>query len=281
MKERNHKVLNHPILGYFLLLIWGGLVISIGSMLDTATLAKVIPGYAIQIEVMGQTRSTASGVMVALVSVLALLLHKLWFAPNYKGMLITKNLKAGLLLLIPFVIAHWIGSFLSISVVGVGSIGLAFLHALSPGFGEEMLFRGLGISNFMRTVKSEKRIYVIFWLSSLTFGFAHASNMISGAALSTSIIQSFYAVGIGLLLGAVYLRTGNLLPTIIAHFCLDFMEFVRADLTESGGIMQDTLIGDKVTVVVAIAAGIFGIFLMRKSKLPEVMSVWNERWSKS
>lgn len=281
MKERNHKVLNHPVLGYFVLVIWGLIVSSIGSALDTATLGKVIPGYAIESEFMGKVSSSASGVMVAVVSVLALWLHKKWFAPNYKGMLTTKNLKIGLLLVAPFVVAHWIGSILSISVVGLGSVGLAFLHAFAPGFGEELAFRGLGVSNFMRTIKSEKKIYVILWLSALVFGFTHASNMISGAALSTSIVQSLYAAGVGLLLGAVYLRTGNLWPTIIAHFCFDFMEFARADLTASGGVMKELLIGDTVTVIVAAAAGIFGIYLMRKSKLPEVMELWNERWSRS
>ena len=281
MKTRKHKVLDHPILGYFLLVIWGMMVNGIGSLLDTSILAKFIPGYAMQVEFMGKTNLTASGVMVAVVTLLALLIHKKWFAPNYKGMLTTKNLKMGLILLIPVIIAHWVGSFISIGAIGIGSIGLAFLRAFSPAFGEEMMFRGLGISNFMRTIKSEKKIYVIFWLSSLVFGFTHASNTFNGASLSNSLIQSLAAVGLGLLLGAVYLRTGNLWTTIIAHYCLDFMEFTRADLTASGGVMQEMLLGDKITVAVAIIAGIFAIYLMRKSKLPEIMEVWNEKWGKS
>ena len=59
------------------------------------------------------------------------------------------------------------------------------------------------------------------------------------------------------------------------------MEFTRADLTASGGVMQEMLLGDKITVAVAIIAGIFAIYLMRKSKLPEIMEVWNEKWGKS
>ena len=55
---------------------------------------------------------------------------------------------------------------------------------------------------------------------------------------------------------AVYLRTGNIMPTILAHMSVDFMEFIRADLSETGGIMTGMGVGDWITIAAGLFAGI-------------------------
>ncbi|MBQ9060634.1 MAG: CPBP family intramembrane metalloprotease [Firmicutes bacterium] len=260
---RRHRVLDHPIAGYFILAVFGVIALSIFVWVDSW-----MPWGL-----------DTSGLFAAAGSLLALLLFKIWFRPDYKGCLTIKTLLTGLIMLLPVLILHYVGSIASIISFGSGSVLLAFLNALTPGFGEEVIFRGMGIANFMRTIRSEKQIKVIFWISSIVFGFAHMANAIGGGDPRLMLIQSIYAIGIGMAFGAVYLRTGNLLATIIAHFSLDFLEMIRADLTQSGGIMIQMGAGDWITVAAGLLGAVIGLRLIRKQYHPQIMQVWKEKWS--
>ena len=276
-KVKTHKILNHPILGYFLLALCASLIASIFSeIIDDILLAAFIPGYAPA----GAKPGSVVGVGAAVGSLVAMLIHKRHFRPDFQGCLVKENFLSGMKMVIPFVVLHVIGSIVSIAICGISNVGRALLMATAPGFMEETMFRGLGVSNYMRTIKDEKKIPVIFWLSSLVFGLTHLGNILAGADPLTSVIQAVYACGVGLLFGAVYLRTGNLWPTIIAHTIVDWAELCRADLGSTGGVMKGMILGDWITIAVGIAAGVLGVYLMRKEKRGEVMEVWNRRWNK-
>lgn len=277
--RKKHKILDHSILAYFLLMIFVSIVISLGSLLDTA-LCPFIPGYASNVTVVaGREIQSASGVGVAIASLAALGIFKLWFRPEFKGCLAAKGLKAGILMLLPFLILHYAGSIVSWLTVGTSSVLIAFLRSFAPGFGEEVMFRGLGIANFMRTIRSEKQISVIFWLSSVIFGLSHIMNILGGGDPFSVLIQSIYAIGVGMLFGAVYLRTGNLWPTILGHMSVDFMEFIRADLGASGGLMMGMGIGDWITIAAAVFAAVWGLLLMKRKFYPDIMQIWKEKWN--
>lgn len=276
-KVKTHKILNHPILGYFLLALFASLIASVFSeIIDDILLAAFIPGYAPA----GAKPGSVVGVGAAVGSLVAMLIHKRHFRPDFQGCLVKENFLSGMKMVIPFVVLHVIGSIVSIAICGISNVGRALLMATAPGFMEETMFRGLGVSNYMRTIKDEKKIPVIFWLSSLVFGLTHLGNILAGADPLTSVIQAIYACGVGLLFGAVYLRTGNLWPTIIAHTIVDWAELCRADLGSTGGVMKGMILGDWITIAVGIAAGVLGVYLMRKEKRGEVMEVWNRRWNK-
>lgn len=280
MKTRNHKILDHPVLGYFLLMIFSFIVAAIvSSLIDKALLANIIPGYAIKMEVNGMEVTEASGLGNAIGSILAIGLFYIWFKPSFDGMLKKKDLLKGLLLLLPVIIVHWCGSFVSWAQFGTASVFLGFLRAFAPGFGEETAFRGLGVANYLRKDQTEKGVVTIFWLSSIVFGLAHISNALAGAPIMISIVQAAYAAGIGMVLGAVYLRTGNLWPAIIAHMSLDFLEFVRGDLGSSGGIMSNMGVGDWITIAAGIIGIVWGLYLIRPSKRAEIVELWKSKWS--
>ena len=183
-------------------------------------------------------------------------------------------------MLLPFLVIHYAGSIVSWITLGTGGVLIPLLRATAPGFGEEMTFRGLGVANYMRKIKSKDKIKVIFWLSSISFGLIHLTNIIAGGDPKSVVIQSFYAIGVGMLFGAVYLRTGNLWPTILGHWSVDFFEMIRADLYDSGGLMTGMGIGDWITIV----AGIFGAFwalrLMKPEHYDEIMDTWAKKWNK-
>ena len=278
-KKKDHTVLNHTFMAYFLLMIFVSVIISFFSGLDGA-LAKVVPGFGTEVEVLpGMKMTQAAGPFSALGSIVALGIFWLIFKPEFKGALKIKGMKWAFIVMLPVLLIHWVGSVVSIVTLGTGSVFIAFLNALAPGAGEEITFRGLGVANYMRTIKDEKKIMVIFWLSSIVFGLAHLSNILVGGQLSSVLIQTVYAIGIGMLFGAVYLRTGSILPTIIAHFSLDFLEMIRSDLASSGGTMQAMGVGDWITVAASVVAAVIGLMLVRKKYFPEIMEVWEEKWS--
>ena len=256
MERKRHRIFDHPILGYFILFLISQIFTSLGGNID-GLLAGFIPGYGAEVTMMGKTQMSASGIGVAIGAMVAVGLFNLWFRKEFRGMLGFKGMRTAVLMLLPVLVLHWIGSVASWVQFGTASVFIAFLRAFAPGFGEEIAFRGLGVANYMRTIKSEKQITVIFWLSSVFFGLVHITNAFVGADPIMAVIQALYAIGIGLLLGAVFLRTGLLWPIILGHMSLDFMEFIRADMGSSGGVMVNFGVGDWIT----IAAGVLGAFV--------------------
>ncbi|MCR5728492.1 MAG: CPBP family intramembrane metalloprotease [Lachnospiraceae bacterium] len=280
MKEKDHKILDHPVLGYFLLMLFSLIMAQLISfIIDNLILAKVISGYAVTQNVFGEERVEANGFGTAVGSVLAIISFYFWFRPSFDGMLKKKDLMKGLLLLAPILIIHWIGSIVSWVQFGTASVLIAFLRSSAPGFGEEVAFRGLGVANYLRRDPSEKGIVKIFWLSSIIFGLAHVANVLAGAPLLVSIGQAAYAAGIGMALGAVYLRTGNLWPSILGHMSLDFLEFVRADLGDTGGILSGLGVGDFITIIAGAAGILWGLYLIRPSKRASIAELWKNKWT--
>ena len=282
-KTRKHPILDKTILSYFILILVGQLFESLFGFVDRL-LAKVVPGYAMTTAVtLGEqeySQVSAMGLGTALGALLALLIFRLWFRPHFRGSLRKEYLTKGLLMLAPMALIHFSGSLVSIGILGLGNVGVAALRCLAPGFGEEVCFRGLGAANYMRKATSERQVVGILWLSAAVFGFFHMGNVLGGAKLSYGLIQSVYACGVGLLFGAVFLRTGNLWPTIIAHSLVDFLEMARADMATSGGIMVNMTVGDWITVAAGVVAAATGIYLCRKEKRGEILNIWAERWSK-
>ncbi|MBQ1483067.1 MAG: CPBP family intramembrane metalloprotease [Erysipelotrichaceae bacterium] len=94
---------------------------------------------------------------------------------------------------------------------------LLFAGALAPALFEEIIFRGIIIRKFLDAGKSE----TYAWLgSALLFSMVHLTNLVGGNVLNT-LVQTAYALVIGLLLGAVYLKDRNILSVITSHFLID------------------------------------------------------------
>ncbi len=103
----------------------------------------------------------------------------------------------------------------------------------------------------------------------------------AGAELSLSVIQSVYAIGVGMLFAVVYLRTGSIWPSIIAHTLVDAFEFFRGDMYLSGGVMVNMGVGDWITIGAGAFGAVVGLILISKKHRPEIMSVWAEKWGKA
>ena len=90
-----------------------------------------------------------------------------------------------------------------------------FFEAIAPGLGEEVLFRG-----FFQTSLSRALPGFAVPIAAIIFGVAHLTN---GFPLPLLLTVGFFSTLIGLGLGLMYQRTGNLLATIVAHNALNLI----------------------------------------------------------
>ena len=165
----------------------------------------------------------------------------------------------------------------------MNSLPVCFGIALAPGIFEELLFRGIPISNWMRVAKDSDDIMKCAVITSVIFGFAHTINALHGAAISSTIYQIFYCLCLGMFFAAVFLRTASIWPTMIIHTLLDFTSLLFLDL-ENGGVMAQELtfgLDFYVTLGINIALLLMALFLLRKSKREQIMQLWDRKWHKT
>lgn len=89
---------------------------------------------------------------------------------------------------------------------------LYVISMLSVGIIEEIIFRG-----FLYKALSKDNVKVAIIVSSLTFGFGHIINLVSGAELLPTLLQIAYATAAGFSFTIIFYKSGSLLPCIIAH----------------------------------------------------------------
>ena len=94
-----------------------------------------------------------------------------------------------------------------------------FLIGMAPAVFEEVLFRGIFIHNLKQKLNSPVAIVII---SATLFSLIHLTNLVGMEPVSV-ILQVMMSFVVGVVLGAVYLRTGDILSVIFAHFAIDFL----------------------------------------------------------
>ena len=276
---RKHAIFDRPIIGYFVLIIFVMFFSSIGASLIDKPLSNVIPGYAREMLGLGTTVTSVSGIGAAIGVLISVIIFTIWFRPDFKGILGVRGFLWGIVVMLPFLIADYVGAVIDLHTFGFGNVLVAFLSALSPGFTEEVAFRGLGIANYMRTIKSEKQIKQIFWLSTLLFAGIHITNIFSAGNPVAGIFQVVYCVGVGAIFGAVYLRTANLWVVMIAHFTLDFAGLVNNYYSSTGGLSTQLVASDWVNLVASAIGIVTALILLSPKNYPKIMDLWKEKWS--
>ncbi len=98
---------------------------------------------------------------------------------------------------------------------------LAILSMLSVGVIEEIIFRGF---LFKALCKDNVRMAVA--ISSVTFGVGHIVNLLNGADVFSTLLQMCYATAIGFLFTIIFLKSGSLIPCIIAHGVVNSLSIV-------------------------------------------------------
>ena len=94
----------------------------------------------------------------------------------------------------------------------------ALITALAPAIFEEVLFRGIFVSNLKA---SGKKAFPCVIISAVFFSLLHATNLVGQDAITVAL-QVCYSLVIGLMFGAIYLKNGSLSQVMLAHFLLDY-----------------------------------------------------------
>ena len=124
---------------------------------------------------------------------------------------------------------------------------LSFLgNAVIPAFAEELLFRGLIISN----LKPYSRTGAVV-VSAVTFGLMHQNP-----------IQIIYSTAAGVVLAVVYLKTESVWCCIALHFVNNFISVVQSIAVSLFGRDKVSLILDCVDFAIVVVGIVFGLLLL-------------------
>ena len=147
------------------------------------------------------------------------------------------------------------------------------LYMFAIGLAEELTFRGV-IQNvladaFGRTTRRGVRRTVC--LSGAIFGLVHLSNVLSGVSLPGAAMQALAAASVGVYLGAVYVRCGNVWALVLLHGLNDLVGMIA-----SNGVGQDAAVeaissyGPEKFITVGIYIAL-AAFLLRRKKLDGIL----------
>lgn len=150
--------------------------------------------------------------------------------------------------------------------IGARALFLAFCAGIS----EEIITRGIPLAVMMRGKPEAKRIRTALILTSVVFGVMHLLNGYGGATGPLQVVFTFIT---GMFMGAVYLRTGSILTTIVFHVIYDIFAttIVLPDPMEMSHILF--LLFNELLLLV------FAIVLMRKSRIEDIKETWAEVWA--
>ena len=93
-----------------------------------------------------------------------------------------------------------------------------FILGFAPGIFEEVIFRGIFVSNLKAAGKSD---FAAIMISALGFGAIHLTNAVGDASMLQVLVQVSYAVVVGMVFGAIFIRTGNIMSIIAVHTAID------------------------------------------------------------
>ncbi len=218
--------------------------------------------------------------LISAAGILCLLAQKWWFAPAFKGVFRAEiPLRKIGLLCVPFLIQLLLSWLLNVMDHGLffHATALSVVMALSAGFGEEVIFRGLSIPIGMRYLKGKNKILTVALVTSVVFGLSHLGNAKGGNVIG--IVQAVATIGSGLLYAAVFLRTGSVMVTVVMHFLIDWMYFVTNPALQNGemanmGVTTAVII----SCIVDLSMSAVGLWLIRPAVREKIEAVWQNKW---
>ncbi len=264
----------HTVIGTILLIIWGFFFIT----LPAGVLASII-SFPLGIKEPSDIQCFA----ILITGLLALLIHKVWFKPELKGILFRGFLKT--LRCCPVILLYWILVCLPDFIHG--SFPQTFnLHVLSismtAGISEEIIFRGLPLSYLKRQLRKESQVPLIVFVTGALFGLSHLGNILFGSTVSATLEQTVTTTCMGIFFSALFMRGGNIAVPILLHTLHDILMLSFSEADEvSAVITREAELWDIPVMIVCLGLGAFGLFLIRKSKRREICEMWAETWSQT
>ena len=136
------------------------------------------------------------------------------------------------------------------------------MYYIGVAFIEELYIRGL-LQNIIEKLfhKKENAAFYAIILSSLIFGIGHIFGTL-GSSVFTIICKVIWTIALGLYLGVIYKKTGNLWVPVILHTVIDFCAWPFCYST----IPPYPQISLWILLVVYVGVGIYALRIMVKNR---------------
>ena len=146
------------------------------------------------------------------------------------------------------------------------------ISILGVGIREECIYRAT-IQNIIakKHANSVKGIWITVIIAALIFGLTHASNLLFGMDPIAVLTQMISAFAIGLLFGAIYLRSGSIWAAILIHTLTDVSGLAASTFLYVGDLENMNQLSwrwEKLIVWLVYIA--FTAFLLRPSKCKQI-----------
>ena len=148
------------------------------------------------------------------------------------------------------------------------------LNMILVGVAEELVFRGIIAQTLLERYGTARAgVWKACLISGVLFGAAHLSNMIGSAPFGV-LMQCVFAASLGVMLAAVYFRTGNLWVTVFLHGAMDIASMLIGGLYGTT-TLSESVSGYDASMLLTVVVYLLPVaFLLRKKKLPEVQLYW-------
>lgn len=145
-----------------------------------------------------------------------------------------------------------------------------FLGMSLVGVAEELLFRAVIAQTLLEHFGTSRAgIWKACLLSGVLFGAAHLTNLFSSSAFGV-LMQCVFTASLGVMVTAIYFRTGNIWVTVFIHAAMDISSMLVGGLygTES---VADAVSSYDATMLLSVLTYVLPtLFLLRKKKIGEV-----------
>ena len=148
------------------------------------------------------------------------------------------------------------------------------LNMILVGVAEELVFRGIIAQTLLERYGTARAgVWKACLVSGVLFGAAHLSNLLGSAPFGV-LMQCVFAASLGVMLAAIYFRTGNLWVTVFLHSAMDIAAMLIGGLYGTTSVAESVSGYDASRLLSVAVYLIPTVFLLRKKKLPEVQLYW-------
>lgn len=267
MNER-HKLLRKP---WISLIIYPVFAVIVFVGIIGGVLSLFMPNISAQEyssgNIVGRLGFLAGGII-------ALLIHWLIFRKDFVFGSWLKNIPKGFLLGLPLLVPVVLNLIsINYSLLSRGLVIAAFLKALAPAVYEEVCFRVLPVSTAMWSMRDEKKIPLILVLPSVIFALFHIG---AGGNPLGAFLSVLFGLGLGLMNGMIYLRSGSFISSMIYHLLINFTgELQTAGFTGTGATDTFSVV---ITILLCIVFIALSFFLVRPAVRPDIVNIWSDKF---
>lgn len=148
---------------------------------------------------------------------------------------------------------------------------LLLISCLTVGFAEELLFRGVLQSLFLKKYINHKSgIFLGTLIPAVVFGLFHLINILKNGPLLPVLIQVVFATFIGFFFGVLLLKTNKLIPIAITHAFINFFLSLQNLPGLQNEVALEATNASIAPIIIFLPLFIIALLLMKKVDKTEV-----------